>query len=110
MAVMVTGSGLVLVTRTVKVNGPPGAGRLVGLADLVTVRVGGRLVMEMVALAVALTWVPPVVVAVAVTTSVWVAPASPVKVATNEHLDVPPGAMSGAVLPATHVPRPLRLP
>jgi hypothetical protein len=86
MDVIVTGSALVLTTRTVNVNVPPGAGRLLGLADFVTIADGRRSVIDTVALPDAVATVPPGVVAVAVTTSVWVAPAFPVKVATKAQL------------------------
>src|ERR1044072_8001746 len=89
---MRTGSALVLVTTTVKVKAPPGAGRLVGLAALVTATVGGTLVRVTVAWALAWVGTPWMSTAVAVTVSVCDAPASPVKGAVNWQLYVPPGA------------------
>ncbi len=57
-AVMVTGSALVFLTTTVKVNVPPGAGRVSGLAVLTTAMVGTTLVMRTMASSVSVTWVP----------------------------------------------------
>ena len=64
-----------LVTVTVKVKSPPGAGRVSGLAVLVTL-IWGRTpgVRVTVAWAMAVTVVPLVSTPVTVTVSVWLAP------------------------------------
>ena len=76
--VIVTGSGPLLITWTLKVKSPPGTGRVAGVASLMT-RIWGRtLVMATVALSDAWAVSPLWSTAVAVTVSVWVAPGGPV--------------------------------
>jgi hypothetical protein len=105
---MVRGSDEVLVTATVKVNGPPGACRLLGSGVFTTVMVGGSGVRETVAWAWAVTWLPRWSTAITVTVSVWLSPPLPVNAPTNEQLYCPPLAASTA--PTAQVPRPLRSP
>src|SRR5579884_3159247 len=93
-------------TTTVKMKLPPGAERLIGLADLLTAITGkaGATAVELVvvvaggvndtvALAVAVTMLPLVSTPVTVTVSVWLAPELPRKVPGKVHgADVAPGA------------------
>ncbi len=81
-----TGLGPGLRTVRVKVNVPPGSGRLVGLAVLVVVMVGGAAVMVTTASSVSVTVFPGGSVAVTVTTSVWVEPAAPATLPTKRHV------------------------
>src|SRR4051794_18085828 len=90
--VMVMVSGLVLVTRTLKVKVPPGSGRDEGSADFST-RIDGAAVMFTVASSVSVAVLPSLSVAVTVTTSVWLAPGAPVKAPGNVHVgELAPGA------------------
>src|SRR5688572_9266519 len=82
---MVIGSALGLVTTTVKVNVPPGASRVNGLAVLFTATTGTTLVIVTVASSESLTWVPAGLTPVTVTTSVWEAPTGPVKLPKKVH-------------------------
>src|SRR5687767_8827515 len=84
----------VLVTVTENVTAPPGAGTVVGLPLLSTVTVGAALVIETVASSLSVADDPSLSVTVAVTTSVWLAPASPVNDPTNEQVYCPPEAAS----------------
>src|SRR5580658_40886 len=81
-------------TWTVKVKLPPGAGRLGGLAALVTAITGVNSgVRVTVACAVAVTMLPLLSTPVTVTVSVWLAPDTPVKEPVKLHgADVAPGA------------------
>ena len=83
---MVSASGPVLVTTTLKVNVPPGSGRLPGAADFSTRMAGSRLVMVTTASSVSVASLPSSSSPVTVTTSVWLAPALPVKLPVNEQL------------------------
>src|SRR5687768_6999729 len=76
---MVTGSRPVLETVTLKVKLPPGAGSDVGVASLTTLMTGGRSRMVTVASSESVAVVPSASVTTTVTTSVWDAPAAPVK-------------------------------
>src|SRR5436305_9159091 len=88
-----TASKLVLVTSTVKVKVPPGAGLERGLAVLTTVMVGGTLVIDTVALAVSVAVVPWESVTTTVTRSDWDAPASAMKLPVKLHVgEEAPGA------------------
>src|SRR5580704_15290683 len=102
--VIVTGSTVLgLDTVTVKVKLPPGADRLIGLADLVTPICGNAVggVMVTVALAVEVAVLPLVSVPSTVTMSVWLAPALPVNAPVKLH--------DGEVAPGARVV-PMRLP
>src|SRR5215210_3690055 len=91
--VMVRAFGPVLVTTTLKVKEPPGAGRVVGVALFSTEMSGTMLIRLTVASSLAVTTVPSSSVAVTVTTSVWDAPAGPVKSPGNvQGADDAPGA------------------
>ena len=90
---MVTGSKLLLVTVTVKVNVPPGAGRVSGSAVFTTSMVGGTSVMETTASSSSVAVVPSASVTTTVTTSVSDAPALPKKLPVNVHgAEEAPGA------------------
>ena len=80
---MVRTSGLVLVTTTLKVKSPPGAGGSAGWPSCPP-RWSGTGVSVTTASSVSVTSVPPGLVARTVTTSVWLSPAAPVKGAVNE--------------------------
>jgi hypothetical protein len=85
--VMVTDSAaLSLRTRTVKVKVPPGSGRVRGAASLMTVMTGGTPSRVTTASSVAVAVLPAASVPTAVTTSVWLAPALPVKVPGKEQV------------------------
>jgi hypothetical protein len=91
-AVIVSGSGPVLVTTTVKVNVPPGSGRVDGSAVLST-RIDGAPVMVTVASSASVAVLPSSSLAVTVTMSVWVAPAAPAKAPGNVQVgELAPGA------------------
>jgi hypothetical protein len=77
--VIVSGLTLVLVTTTVKVKLPPGSGLVVGSAVFLTVMVGGTGVSVTVAVSEAVASRPWVSTALAVTVSVWLSGARPVK-------------------------------
>src|SRR5882757_4066184 len=76
--VMVNGSGLVLVTTAEKVKVPPGSGRLEGCTPLST-RMEGAPVRNTVAWAWAEAVELSLSTTMAVTTSVWLFPATPLK-------------------------------
>ena len=76
---MVTASEPMLVTTTLKVKAPPGSGRLEGVAVLSTWTAGTTSVMKTTASSLSVTSTPAGLVARTVTTSVWLAPALPLK-------------------------------
>ncbi len=85
--VIVSGSAAdVLVTVKVKVTGPPGSGRLAGSGVLVTLMVGRTSVSVTLASSVAVAGLLSSSLAVAVTTSVWLAPRRPLKVPVKAQL------------------------
>ena len=90
---MVTGSKLLLVTTTSKVNVPPGAGMLSGFAVFTTSMVGGMSVIVTVASSSSVAVVPWASVTTTVTTSVCAVPASPKTFPVNvQGADEAPGA------------------
>src|SRR5687768_14871672 len=92
-AVMVTVSVPGFDTTTVKVKVPPGAGRVSGVAVFTTATTGTTLVMRTMASSVSVTMTPAAFWPTTVTTSVWEAPAWPVKGPVNVHGgELAPGA------------------
>src|SRR6476646_1467112 len=82
---MVSEFGPVLVTTTRQVKVPPGAGMVGGVALLSTRMAGVMEMIDTVAWSMAVTTVPEASVAVAVTVSVWDAPAAPAKLPVKVH-------------------------
>ncbi len=105
-ATVMASTVLVLRTTSVKVTEPPGSDRVVGLAVFVSVIEDGVLVRLTVALPAALTAVPSSSTPAAVTVSDSLAPALPVKVAVNVHVELTPAAMVRGRLQVVAVMRP----
>lgn len=100
---MRTSLGLGLRTRTLKVNWPPGSGRVRGLASLMTSIWGGMSVMATVASSVSVAGLPLWSVAVAVTVSVRSSPGAPVNGAVKlQGSEVAPGCRTSPMR-APHV-------